>query len=138
MTVLAQSPPGVQEAVTAAAARGWEAVVLVVLVLSGFSFFAYMFRQYSSAAQERETRLSARVTHLEDMIREKLFSLIEDNGKLIAQMIEQSTRLVEVCDTLMESMHTFDSVLNNRPCMAMDAVARSKIVESLMQQKANQ
>ena len=127
---LAQTP-GIDRAVATAAEDSWEAAVLVVLTVSAFTFFGYMFRQYSNQSQEREIRLAARVTHLEDMIRDKLFMTVDAMGRVMTQMLEQSEKLVTACDRIVETMHSFDMVLQNRPCMAMDAAARAQLVERL-------
>ena len=131
--LLGQTPPGFEDAIQAASARGWEAVVLVVLIMGGFSFFGYMFRHYANQAQERETRLSARVTLLEDMIRDKLFNVLDNNAKLMSQMQEHSLRLVAACERIEETIDKFSVVLDNRPCMAMESAERAKLVDLLVQ-----
>ena len=132
---LAQAPipPGFEEAIAAASQRGWEAVVLVVLIIGGFGFFGYMFRHYANQAQERETRLAGRVTHLEDLIREKLFSVIDNNSKIMAQMMEHGIRMMTACERIEATIDKFSIVLDNRPCMAMDAADRAKLVDLLVQ-----
>lgn len=130
--VIAQLPPGTEDAIAAASSRGWEAVVLVILMIGGFSFFGFMFRQYSAQAQEREQRLSGRVTHLEDLIRDKLFQTIDENAKLIATMVDATDRVSMACVQITESLGKFATVLENRPCMAMDAAERARLVDALV------
>lgn len=131
----AQTIPGVDQAIQIASTRGWEAVVLVIIMVSGFSFFAYMFKHFAQQAAEREIRLSARIQHLEDLIRDKLFSIIQADGKLMETMLEQSERLTVACDRIVDTMHSLDTVLMNRPCMAMDAAARSQLVDAIVKGK---
>jgi hypothetical protein len=137
--ILAQTP-GMDEAIQAAVqgGHGWEAIVLIVLILTGFTGGGVMVRQYSLQALEREERLSARITHLEDLIREKLFDVVGHNGMLMEKMLEQSERLGLACDKIVDTMHTFDVILQNRPCMAMDAAARAQLVEALAKAKRSE
>jgi hypothetical protein len=125
--LLAQTP-GLNEAINAAQPRGWEAVVLVVLILGGFSFFGFMFRKYADSAEQREQRLSGRVTHLEDLIRERLFTTIDSNAQLIGRLVEATAEIVAVC----REMRTALAALESRPCMAMETAERLKLVESLV------
>jgi hypothetical protein len=125
--------PGTDEAIKAAADKGWEAAVLVVLVISGFAFFGYMFRQFSTQSAVREERLAARVTHLEDLIRERLFGTIESNGALISKMVDATVEIVAVC----REMRTALAALDSRPCMAMETAERMKLVEAMVEKHEN-
>jgi len=129
-------PPGFDEAIAAASNRNWEAVVLVVLILSGFSFFGYMFRRVTEASVEREMRLSGRVTHLEELIRERLFTTIDTNAQIVMKMIDATTEIVAVCREMREMLGRFELILENRPCMAMDAAARAQLVDALVKTRS--
>ena len=135
--LLAQLPPGLDEAITAAIAaastRGWEAIVLVVIVLGGFAFFGYMFRHFADQAKVREERLSARVTHLEDLIRDKLFNTLDQTSTFVAQMVSATNLITAACEEITVTLARFETTLQNRPCMAMDAAERAKLVDALVE-----
>lgn len=136
MAVIAQMPPGLDEAISAAVAaassRGWEAVVLVVLVIGGFGFFGYMFRHFAEQARDREERLAARVTHLEDLIRDKLFHTLDQTSTFVAQMVQATHLITAACEEITETLSRFETTLQNRPCMAMEAAERAKLVDALV------
>lgn len=66
-------PPGTGEAIEAAAGSGWEAVLLVVIVITMITGFVWVWKSTSA----RESRLATRVTNLEQTIETKLFSLAD-------------------------------------------------------------
>ena len=131
LIAMQQVPPGFEEAIRSATVRGWEAVVLVILIISGFGFFAYMFRSFADQARDREQHYNIRVTGLEDMIRERLFSCLDEHARTIREMTAASGRLIEVCVHISNALQQFELVLENRPCMAMDAAMRLGLVDKI-------
>ena len=58
---------GTTEAINAAAKDSWEAVLLVIIVVSAFFFIGWMLRQILKEAREREARMASRIDHLEEV-----------------------------------------------------------------------
>ena len=81
MQLVAQMP-GVDQAMTAAAQRSWEAVVLVVVMVAAAGFFGWVFRRVMGESSDREIRLSNRVTHLEELIRTELMAALAPTVRL--------------------------------------------------------
>ena len=140
MSVFAQVPlpVGSDVVIEEAAKRGWEAVALAVMMLAIIFFFVWVMKKVLEDAKSREERLAARVTHLEDVIRTELFDVLRRNGEVMALMTESSTSISRVCDRIMGTLDRFTMVLENRPCMAMDAAERLKLVEALATHCTNQ
>lgn len=133
--ILSQVPPGFDDVISAAAqsGRGWEAVALAIIVMGGFTGAAIMFRYYAQQAVAREEKLSSRIEHLEDLINTRLFSTIDSSASLMQTMLEQSERLGRACDRIVDTMERFDAILSSRPCVAMEAIERMRMVDAIVQ-----
>jgi hypothetical protein len=117
MNLLAQLP-GAGEAIKVAASRGWEAVLLVVIVASTFCFFGYVLRRVLDAGESRETRLAERVTILEAEIRTELFGQLRANTEIMARMVDAANRICAATDRMIQTMDKFETTLASRPCLA--------------------
>jgi hypothetical protein len=85
LQLLAQIP-GTDQAIASAAREGWVAVLLVVIVLATFTTFGLVIKQILNEASARESRLSERLTELEDFIRSDLLVALRENTQAIQQM----------------------------------------------------
>jgi hypothetical protein len=117
MQPLAQLP-GADEAVKAAAAHGWEATILVVIVFATFGFFGYVLRRVLDSGEAREVRLSTRVTTLEAEIRTELFGQMKTNSEIMCRMVEAANRICVATDRVCRTMDRFETTLAARPCLA--------------------
>lgn len=78
--------PGADQAIASAAKEGWVAVLLVVIVLATFVTFGVVIHRIMKEATDRETRLSLRLTGLEDFIHTVLLDALHENTKAIQHM----------------------------------------------------
>lgn len=126
--------PGAEQAIESAAGRGYEAVVLVVILLSMFGLMGYVIRYWlqkageredktMSQAFERETRLSARVTDLETFVREKLIQALSESTKATLTISVAMADIVKTTTELRESLHS------TRPCF-WTAEQQQKLVDA--------
>ena len=117
---LAQIPGG-DRAIEEAAKSGWEAVFLVVMMLSSFALFGYLIRVWVTKtaeredsmlrqAIEREERLGNRINVLEDFNRNTLLEVIQNNAQVISAV---STQATESCKMLLD----LREALLSRPCL---------------------
>ena len=114
--------PGAEEAIKAAANRGWEAVALVGIVISILSFTVWFMRQYMQQATDREQRLSDRVTNLENFIRDNLLSEMKRNSETMVQVVSAAKDIELAANAVTQQLKNFSSILSVRPCMAEQAV----------------
>jgi len=103
-------PPGTETAIDAAAHRGYESVVLVIVVLCLVGLVALLFRWFISSmdqrlieSRERENRLANRVSELEKFAENTLLKLVET----VTQSLQKNT----------EAMNNLTKVLDERPCL---------------------
>ena len=118
MHLLAQTLPGADEAIKAAASRGWEAVLLVVIVVATFCFFGYVLRRVLDAGEKRENRLAERVTALEAEIRTELFAQMKANSEIMTRMCDAANRICVAADRMIQTLEKFETTLASRPCLA--------------------
>lgn len=126
--ILAQLP-GAEEAIEAAARRGWEAVLLVVIILSTFVCFGWVIRRLMAEASTREDRLAARVTHLEEMIRTELMAALRQNSEVMGKVLSAADAIVRAADRMTQTLDRFTSILDVRPCLLPSAEQRRLIRE---------
>ena len=121
--------PGAEDAIRAAASRGWEAVLLVVLVCVCFATFGVILRQIMKEANEREVRLSNRVTHLEDIIREELMKALAAGQEMNGRMLSACDAIVHAATQMTATLERFTSILDVRPCLLPAAEQRRLLKE---------
>lgn len=102
-------PPGTDEALKAASRQGWEAVLLVVIVLAVCMLSGWLIRTVLADATRREERLASDVADLQTYVQETLVAALRDTTAALAKSNEVSARLVEVVERL-------GFTLNERPC----------------------
>lgn len=133
--------PGTEQAIQAATQRGYEAVVLVVILLSMFALLGYVVRYWlqksseredktMSQAFERETRLSARVTDLETFVREKLLAALNESTKATLTISVAMADVVKSGVELRESLHS------TRPCF-WNSDQQAKLAEAAAERLAD-
>lgn len=127
--------PGADEAIKAAADHGnYEAVVLVIVMLSGLGFFGWLMKVVMSRhlateerilteAKVREERLAARVTALEDLVNVKLFEVVGKTNETMGRMLSASDSLVRAAEGMCNSMTRFSTILESRPCLMENYLA---------------
>ena len=105
--------PGTQEALTEAAKDGYEAVVLVVILLGFLGVFAFIVKWFIVTmdkrllqADVREERLAARVTELEKFVESVLMKMIADCS---TALVNNTTAVSQLIGTLNERPCFFDS-----------------------------
>lgn len=106
-------PPGAEEVIKAASSRGWEAGMLVIVVLAMLAAFGLFMRWFMKSTDTRETRLGDRIDVLENFIHTSLLEVIKDNGELM-------TKTLQAIDAL-------TATLNRRLCL-MEGENQDRIV----------
>jgi hypothetical protein len=103
-TILSQIE-GAGQAIEQAAKTGWEAVVVVVILLSFLAAIAFLakwfvnsFDKQLTAAVTREERLATRITALEDFIHTTLLTLIATTNKALSETTEAIGRLTQTLE----------------------------------------
>jgi hypothetical protein len=127
MLLLAQLP-GTEEALESAARRGWEAVLLVVLILATFACFGWVIRKLMAESSDREQRLAARVTHLEEMIRTELMAALRQNSEVMGKVLSAADSIVRAADNMSRTLERFTSILDVRPCL-LPSVEQRKLMK---------
>jgi hypothetical protein len=103
-------PPGTDAAIQAAAARGYESVVIVVVMLSVFTLTAWLVRFWIQKATEREDRnaaqalareerLAARVTELERLIHDQLMAALKEATLAMREQVSSAQALAQALTT---------------------------------------
>lgn len=126
--------PGAQEAVEAAASRGWEAVVLVMVLVAILTFGGWLLRHIMTEAREREQRLATRINQLEDVIRGELFSVLRQNSEIMGKVLAAADGIIRAAHEMTETMQRFTSILDVRPCLL--PIAEQTRLELIAQKKA--
>jgi hypothetical protein len=115
--------------------RGYEAVMLVVMTITIISALVWIMKKFMNDSKEREDRLAARVTHLEEVIRGELFSVLRQNSEIMGQVLQASNSIVIAADRMTSTMERFTHILDVRPCLLPTSEQRRFIKENLEGQK---
>jgi hypothetical protein len=115
---------GAAEAIKAAEARGWEAVLLVVLILAIVGFFGFILRQIIADAKDRERRLADRVTKLEDELRNELLTQVRLSTDVMSRVVAAADGMIAAANRILERMDRYDATLAARPCLLPSEVVR--------------
>jgi hypothetical protein len=128
--LLAQLPDaGLEDAISAASSRGWEAIMLVMVIVALFSGFTYILRWIMDGAQKREERLAARVTHLEDVIRTELFTALKANSEVMGKVLSATEAIIRAAERMTHALDKFTNILDVRPCLLPAAEQRKLLRE---------
>jgi hypothetical protein len=106
----------------------WEAGLLALIVVSSFVSFGWMMKvimqrhlaveeRILNDARDREARLAARVTMLEDLVRSELINLIRSNGEMSGKMLSAMETIIRASERMIETLVKFTNVLDVRPCL---------------------
>ena len=118
-------PPGTEQAINSAVATGrYEAVVLVVIMITVMSFLVYLVRSVMMQSNERESRLAHRIDTLEDFIRSQLMTAMAESTKAMLTISVSSAENTRAVVDLLEALHT------TRVCFATGE-QQDKLVESI-------
>ena len=126
MLLFAQIDP--TDVITHAADYSWEAGLLALIVVSSFVSFGWMMKvimqrhlaveeRILNDARDREARLAARVTMLEDLVRSELINLIRSNGEMSGKMLSAMETIIRASERMIETLVKFTNVLDVRPCL---------------------
>ena len=124
--MLAQIDP--TDVITHAADYSWEAGLLALIVVSSFVSFGWMMKvimqrhlaveeRILNDARDREARLAARVTMLEDLVRTELINLIRSNGEMNGKTLSAMETIIRASERMIETLVKFTNVLDMRPCL---------------------
>lgn len=108
--------PGTEEAIKAASHQGYEAILLVIVVLAMLGAFGILVRFLLNTTSAREKALSDRINQLEQFIQTTLVDLV-------AQCTESNNHAVQAMHALTESLKT-------RPCF-LEQDQQEKVVDRL-------
>jgi hypothetical protein len=86
-------PPGTEEVVKAASADGWPAMLLVILIVSGFSLFGIFLRQLWLDHRD-----------LNKFVRERLIGSLDRNSDVLGSIIG----MLKTRPCLMRDVHHLD------------------------------
>ena len=124
--MLAQIDP--TDVIQHASNYSWEAGLLALIVVSSFVSFGWMMKtimqrhlaveeRILADARDREARLAARVTQLEDLVRTELINLIRSNGEMSGKMLSAMETIIRASERMIETLVKFTNVLDVRPCL---------------------
>lgn len=102
--------PGADQAISSASERGYEAVVLVIVVLAVFGLMGWLVRFWITKASEREDRnaeqalkreerLAARITELERLIHDQLMTALKEATIAIREQSATAQALIKSLET---------------------------------------
>ena len=98
--------PGTDEALKAAGQRGYEAILMAIVLIACISLVGLLIRWFVNSmdkrlaeSADREKRLADRVTELEKFIEQTLVKMIENVSVLMQKNTEASSRLADMLDT---------------------------------------
>jgi hypothetical protein len=86
---------GMREALTSAGSRGWEAQMMVVVIICMLLYFVYD----KWLTNRRESQMSARIASLETFVETTLIGMVRESSKVLEKTIA-------VVDTLSKSLNT--------------------------------
>lgn len=127
MTYLAQIP-GAEEVIKSAVAsgRGYEAILLVIIILSGITLVGFLIKMWVTKSSEREDRilaqavdreirLSGRVTTLEDFVKTSMLTALTEVTKANITMgmaaTEQGKAINDLTTAFREALHELSQKL---------------------------
>ena len=94
-------PPGAEEAIEAASQRGYEAVVLVLVMGAMLFFFGLLGKWFIKStdkrleeASDREKRLATRIDVLEAFVHNTLLKMVQENAAMMIKNIEAAETLI--------------------------------------------
>ena len=100
-------PPGTEQAISSAMATNrYEAVALVVIMLTVTGFLVYVVSRIMDQALKREEKLGVRIDNLESFIRTELMGVVRENTKAMLNISVEAGENTLVLVKLIESMHT--------------------------------
>lgn len=99
----------VSQAIAMASQRGWEAVVLVAIIVCVCLLAAYLIKWVLRDSAEREARMSKRINDLETYIETILADRLQDCTKALVESTNAINNLIGVVDRL-------GKALTERPC----------------------
>ena len=115
--------PGADAAIKVASERGWEAVVVVIIMLSLLAFFGFLGKWFITSmdkrldeASKREERLAARITTLESFVENTLVKLVSECTSLLSQNITTIKALTDA--------------LGQKPCL-LDPSRQNEVVDRM-------
>lgn len=115
--------PGADKAIDAATGRGYEAVVLVIILLGMLAFFGALGRWFINSTDrrldescKREERLAARVSTLEKFVEDTLLRLVQEASASQANVLE--------------AVRALTNALNNRLCL-LDPARQDSLVDKI-------
>ncbi len=103
MLFAAASVPGTDEAIRAAAEQGYEAILVVIVLLAMLTWFA-IDRVLS---WKRETRITTRVTTLEGTVEHELVALVKETTKQLTLSTDTIKRAEGTTDKLSDAIDSW-------------------------------
>ena len=110
----------IHKAVTDASARGWEAVILVMVMLGLITLTGFIVRwlirsmdKRMEEAKDREDRMAKRLNDLENFVQTTLLRVINETSAMTANVLD--------------AVRSLTSALNIRPCLfTSEEIAKRK------------
>jgi len=128
--MIGQAIPGIDEAIRSAASTNrYEAVVLVVVMVTVIAFLVYLVRTVLEQANQREKRLGERIDALEAFIRTELMQALSENTKAMLTISVSSAENIKAVQALIETLHT------TRICF-LTGEQQTKIVDTIAERVA--
>ena len=91
--------------------------MLVVMMLAVLVFCGWFLRYVMAESRDREQRYAARISHLEDVIRHELFTVVKTNAETMAKVLKAADSLVTASQQVTRTLERFAAILDVRPCM---------------------
>jgi len=115
--------PGADQALQLAGQRGWEAVVLVIVLLGLIGLTGFIVRWLIASmdkrmqeSRDREVGMAIRLRELENFVQVTLLKLIKDNSVMTT--------------TVLDAVLALTGVLDKRPCI-LDVERQEEVVDRL-------
>jgi hypothetical protein len=107
-------PPGTEQAIAAAVATNrYEAVALVVVMISCLVFIVWLVKATFQQSHEREQKLTLRIDNLEDYSRTVLKEVADKSNAAMLQLSNSVAENTRVVAELIATLHS------SRPCFAV-------------------
>lgn len=120
----ASAVPDAQRAIDEAAQHGYEAVVLVLIILTVFALFTWAVRCWIMQSIMRDERLANRVTALEDKITGQLFTALGESTKAINHNSDALKKIDGALESLTAQVSRFGDSLIRLETVIRDHDAR--------------